>query len=261
MRLHFYKYHGTGNDFIMIDDREGHWPAQAVSLVPRLCDRHFGIGSDGLILIRNHPEADFEMVYFNPDGSQSLCGNGSRCAVAFARDIGIIQGESTTFMAYDGLHFAHFEGELIHLKMADNDSLQAVEQDYFADTGSPHYVRFQSLPDAAGLLHIAKEIRYSDRFAADGINVNLAEQVVPGHLRVRTYERGVEAETFSCGTGVVACAVSDAHRKGLYGPFRYELETLGGTLTVTGIRSDDGSVSDIWLIGPAARVYEGVIEG
>lgn len=241
----------------MIDDREGHWPAQAVSLVPRLCDRHFGIGSDGLILIRNHPEADFEMVYFNPDGSQSLCGNGSRCAVAFARDIGIIQGESTTFMAYDGLHFAHFEGELIHLKMADNDSLQAVEQDYFADTGSPHYVRVVDDLAEFPVVDQGRAIRYAPRFSPGGTNVNfISLNKIGNRLSIRTYERGVENETLSCGTGITAAALVAAN-KGLQSPVH--VQARGGNLQVA-FEKDGSRFINLYLIGPAKFVFEGHID-
>lgn len=259
MKWSFTKYHGTGNDFIIIDDRAGTFPAHDQQLIAAWCTRRFGIGADGLMLLQRAEGVDFRMVYFNSDGRESsMCGNGGRCIVHYAGSLGMIT-DTARFLAIDGMHKARLADGQVFLQMQDVAGVERAGSDCVVDTGSPHYVRFQSLPDAAGLLHIAKEIRYSDRFAADGINVNLAEQVVPGHLRVRTYERGVEAETFSCGTGVVACAVSDAHLKGLSGPFRYELETLGGRLTVTGNRSDDGSVTDIWLIGPAARVYEGVI--
>lgn len=257
MRLHFYKYHGTGNDFIMLDDREGQWSDDAGSLIPRLCDRHFGIGSDGLILIRNHEEADFEMVYFNPDGSQSLCGNGSRCAVAFAKDIGIIKGDSTTFMAYDGLHFAQFEGALVHLKMADNDSLEALENDFFADTGSPHYVQVVDNLPQFPVVEQGRAIRYSPPFSPGGTNVNfISLDKAANGLSIRTYERGVEDETLSCGTGITAAALVAA-QKGLQSPVH--IHARGGNLQVA-FQQDGQRFTNLYLIGPAKFVFEGHID-
>jgi diaminopimelate epimerase len=257
MRLHFYKYHGTGNDFIMIDDREGHWLEDPVALVPRLCDRHFGIGSDGLILIRNHQKVDFEMVYFNPDGSQSLCGNGSRCAVAFARDLGIISGESATFLAYDGFHFARIEGELIHLKMADNDNLQALEGNFFVDTGSPHYI--QVVEDLAQwpVVEKGRAIRNAPQFSPGGTNVNFISLDPPSNgLTIRTYERGVENETLSCGTGITAAALVAA-RKGLHSPVH--IHARGGELKVA-FQKEGPLFTELFLIGPAKFVFDGHID-
>lgn len=253
--IQFHKYQGTGNDFVMIDNRGLQFDKSNLSLIAQLCDRRFGIGADGVILIENHPELDFEMIYFNPDGSQSLCGNGSRCAVMFAKSLGIIQ-DKTEFLAIDGSHEAFIaEGE-VHLLMNDVTEHELIGEDFLINTGSPHYIKY--VPDAHDLdvVENGRAIRYSDRFKEEGVNVNFIEECPNNSLVIRTYERGVENETLSCGTGCTAAALSFA-LKGAESPVR--LNAVGGELQVSFIK-EGGNFKNIYLIGPAEKVFEGVIE-
>lgn len=204
--ISFFKYQGTGNDFVMIDNRENVFPKDDLSLITKLCDRRFGIGADGVILIENTESSDFEMVYFNPDGSQSLCGNGSRCAVMFANQLGIIE-DKTKFMAIDGEHEAHIKEGRVHLLMHDVNEVEQIGEDFLIDTGSPHYIKYVTDLDQKDMIAEGRAIRYSDRFKAAGVNVNLIEKQDDG-LKIRTYERGVEGETLSCGTGCTAAALA-----------------------------------------------------
>lgn len=256
MEISFYKYQGTGNDFVMIDDRADIFPDKDLSLIQRLCDRKFGIGADGLILIRDSEEYDFEMIYFNADGSQSMCGNGGRCTVAFAKFLEIV-GEKASFLAIDGGHQAVVTRDLIELEMRPVHCLSHTGQDFFVNTGSPHHVRFVKNVSDYPVFEEGKEIRYSSEYAPKGTNVNFVTPLGKDEIHVRTYERGVENETLSCGTGVTACAL-------VYG-FQYQLDevnvqTPGGRLKVKFTQSADGSFQDIWLIGPAEQVFEGRIE-
>lgn len=256
--MQFYKYQGTGNDFILIDDRQQTFPIQKEQ-VARLCHRRFGIGADGLILLQNHPDYDFRMVYFNADGNESsMCGNGGRCLVRFAHHLGIF-AEKTTFLAVDGVHEAFIRDGLVHLKMTDVTEVQQEPTFDFIHTGSPHYVAY--VPD---LRHFdvfgqGKQIRESERFAPGGTNVNFVEQLETDSLFVRTYERGVEDETYSCGTGVTACALSyylrNVHTS--VAGYTVRIQTLGGPLRVSFRANGSGRFSDIYLIGPAERVFEG----
>ncbi len=255
--LVFHKYQGTGNDFVMVDNRAGTFDRRAEVLVRRLCHRRFGIGADGLILLQAHPEHDFEMIYFNADGREgSLCGNGARCTVAFAKSLGLI-GTETTFLAADGPHYARLGADgLVHLQMPDVGAPQPHGDDYFLDTGSPHYVRRVADVAAADVLAEGRRLRHDPAFAPGGTNVNFVAVQPDGTLRVRTYERGVEAETFSCGTGVTAVALVMAHCAASAEPCT--LHTPGGTLRVTFARTGDG-YTDVFLIGPARSVFEGRI--
>ena len=237
MPIEFFKYHGAGNDFIMIDDREMMFPV-SVNFINHLCDRRFGIGADGLILLRNHPEYDFEMVYFNSDGNlASMCGNGGRCTAAFAKYLGMgMSGtapsspstpstssgssgaggnENFNFLAVDGPHKAFFKDGLVSLQIKDVAEISKRGLDVVLDTGSPHYVRFVDKDDIKGLdvVKLAKEIRYRPEFKEKGINVNFlsVDNAAPNHISIRTYERGVEDETLACGTGVVASAIAYFH--------------------------------------------------
>ncbi|SDK62669.1 diaminopimelate epimerase [Catalinimonas alkaloidigena] len=255
MLLRFHKYHGTGNDFIMVDDRN-----QSVKLsqamIARLCNRHFGIGADGLILVRNHPEYDFEMVYHNADGGVgTMCGNGGRCTVAFAHALGII-GTKTRFLAADGPHEAEIREGLVYLHMQAVEGIDRAADHVFLDTGSPHYVKWVDNLAAYDVVGEGKAIRYDERFApGGGTNVNFVERAPDGAVQVRTYERGVEDETLSCGTGVTAVALSS----GLPSPVR--ISTRGGNLRVA-FEQIDGSnhFQNIQLIGPAQTVFTGEVD-
>lgn len=256
MEISFYKYQGTGNDFIMVDDRSDLFPEKDLSLVQKLCDRRFGIGSDGLILIRTKEGFDFEMVYFNADGSQSMCGNGARCAVAFSRFLGII-GDDTNFYAIDGPHRATVVGSVVELGMSPVLSLANVGQDFFVDTGSPHHVRFVDKVEEFPVFEEGKKIRNSERYLPKGTNVNFVSPLGSDEIQVRTYERGVENETLSCGTGVTACALVFGFQNGLS---EVKIKTPGGNLRVRFSENPDGSFQQIQLIGPAEQVFEGKIE-
>lgn len=255
MKLEFYKYQGTGNDFIMIDNRRMIFDPGQTALVKKLCDRRFGIGGDGLILLETDSRLDFRMVYFNSDGNQSsMCGNGGRCIVQFAHDLGVIQ-DKTTFMAVDGLHDAFLKGGLVHLKMIDVLEVEKVENDFYLNTGSPHYVQFVNEVEDFPVYAEGYKIRNNDRFRKEGTNVNFVQKLDQGHIVVRTYERGVEDETYSCGTGVTAAAVA-ASLSGIQPPVR--VKTLGGDLQVD-FQEQDGKFSDVYLSGPAQQVFQGHI--
>ena len=256
MEISFYKYQGTGNDFVMIDDRLDLFPEKDLSLVQKLCDRKFGIGSDGLILIRNKEGFDFEMVYFNADGSQSMCGNGARCAMAFSKFLGIIENKAT-FYAIDGVHEAEIVGDMVELGMGQVLSLAQAGQDFFVNTGSPHHVRFVENVLEYPVFDEGAKIRYSESYMPKGTNVNFVTPLAHEEIQVRTYERGVENETLSCGTGVTACALVYGHQNKLN---EIKIKTLGGNLKVRFDKKSDGSFHNIQLIGPAERVFEGRFE-
>ena len=251
----FYKYQGTGNDFVMIDNRQKQFNASDISLTAKLCDRQFGIGADGVILIEESDQYDFEMVYFNPDGSQSLCGNGSRCAVMFANALGMIKDE-TEFLAIDGIHKAFIKDNVVHLQMHDVLDFEAIGNDFLIDTGSPHYIRYVNEVTSLDLVKEGRAIRYSDRFTQTGVNVNFIKEESQNILSIRTYERGVENETLSCGTGCTAAAIS-LGLKGGKSPVT--LNTKGGALSVA-FKKDGNTFTDVYLIGPARKVFEGQIE-
>jgi diaminopimelate epimerase len=255
VQLSFFKYQGTGNDFVMIDNRDGEMRL-AVEQVIRLCDRKFGIGADGVVLLEPHPTEDFHMNFYNPDGSQSFCGNGSRCAVAFARSLGMV-GNHGMFAAIDGHHaFIVNDGE-IAIQMRDVDAVKWEHEQCVIHTGSPHLIRKTEDPDIIDVALEGASIRYSDPFSAEGINVNFV-RLGEGELWMRTYERGVEAETLSCGTGVTAAALSLAALQPTVG--EVIVHTRGGELKVKLERSSDGGFHDIWLCGPAQSVFQGVID-
>jgi diaminopimelate epimerase len=252
--LHFHKFQGTGNDFLLVDNLEGVWKF-SVDQIVRLCHRKFGIGSDGLILLERHPELDFKMNFFNPDGSQSFCGNGSRCAVRFALELGLITNRCR-FSAIDGTHEAVVHEEEIRIHMHDVKEWSGTEKEFVLNTGSPHWLQVVNDVQEVNMVGVGRSVRYSDRFAPDGINVNVME-TGDGAIRMRTYERGVEDETLSCGTGVTAAGL-------VYGILHPEaggvkVETPGGTLRVEW-KQNQGVFTDIWLIGPAQKVFEGKIE-
>ncbi|WP_111668897.1 diaminopimelate epimerase [Algoriphagus litoralis] len=255
MELSFYKYQGTGNDFVMIDDRAATFDLYNLDLVRKLCDRKFGIGADGLIAIRNHPDFDFEMVYFNADGSQSMCGNGARCAVAFSSFLGIVNGK-TRFLAIDGPHEAVLNAEQVELLMGDVNEIASKSEDFFVNTGSPHHIRFVEKADGYPVFEEGKAIRNDSTYAPAGTNVNFVQPLSENEVFVRTFERGVEDETLSCGTGVTAAAIVFGTRQHQN---HIKINTLGGRLSVKFHSNPDGSFSDIWLIGPAEKVFTGKI--
>jgi len=256
MDINFYKYQGTGNDFIMIDNRQSHFNKNNTKLVARLCDRRFGIGADGLILLESDPDYDFRMVYFNADGGEgSMCGNGGRCIVAFARDLGLI-GETTSFIAVDGPHTAGIEGELISLKMQDVHKVSQNADYYFLDTGSPHHVQQISELGTYPVKEKGAKIRY-DLYGEAGSNVNFVKTEGDKNFFVRTYERGVEDETYSCGTGVTAVALA-MHGKQNEDSQEYSIRTLGGDLKVRFTWNGE-YYTEIYLVGPAVQVFKGTI--
>jgi len=258
MKTTFYKYQGTGNDFIMIDDRSGAFPASR-ELIASLCHRRFGIGADGLILLQSQAGYDFRMVYFNADGGEgSMCGNGGRCAVRFAHDLGLFSSD-TSFIAVDGPHEGNASPDIIRLKMSPVTKVEQHSEYDFMNTGSPHYVTYVDDIKEVDVVGIGKDIRYGSVFGpGGGTNVNFIEILDDNHLSVRTYERGVEDETYSCGTGVTACALSAYMHEGWKSPIT--VETLGGTLKVAYNETAPGNFDDIFLIGPAVRVFEGEVE-
>jgi diaminopimelate epimerase len=263
-KIHFYKYQATGNDFVLIDNRSGNYSFNN-DQIKKICDRRFGVGADGLMLIEKHPSLDFNLVYYNNDGSQSLCGNGSRAAVALASKLGLTN-HHTSFNAYDGGHQADLiKHDFIRLKMNDVKEVTKINyKEYFINTGSPHHLRYVTNLENYLVVEEGRKIRYSEQYAPKGTNANFVEQVDDNTIAVRTYERGVEDETLSCGTGVTAAALS-AYFLGYKSPVK--IKAKGGELTVefTPVQSGpNGSntvtFTDVYLIGPAKLVYEGDLE-
>lgn len=254
--MKFYKYQGTGNDFVVVDDRSKSFPISQ-EFIARLCHRRFGIGADGLMLLQEAEGYDFRMVYFNSDGTEgSMCGNGGRCLVRFAHDLGII-GDSTVFIAVDGEHEAKVTKEVISLKMIDVNNIEETPEYDFMNTGSPHYVTYVSDLQNYDVYSTGKAIRYGEPFVSKGgTNVNFVEVTGENALAVRTYERGVEDETYACGTGVTACAISANIRLG-FDKF-VDIKVMGGQLRIEFERTENG-YQNVFLIGPAVRVFEGEI--
>ena len=256
--MQFTKYHGTGNDFILVDDRELLFPENPARIAG-LCDRHFGIGADGLLLLRASADFDFEMIYYNSDGSAAtFCGNGGRCIVAFARKLGIT-GKECRFMAADGLHHAtipeEFPDEMtVSLEMRDALIYEHNPGYSYLNTGTYHVVQFVEDPGKMDIIAAGRRIRYDERYAPHGTNVNFVKQS-GNQLFVRTYEKGVEGETLSCGTGVTASAVAASLRDG---GSLYRIRTAGGSLEVR-LNNTDGKVSGILLQGAATKVFDGII--
>lgn len=257
--MNFYKYQGTGNHFIMIDNREGFFPKESISTIEKLCDNRFGIGADGLILLENDTDTDFRMVYYNSDGNQSsMCGNGGRCIVAFAKNLGLI-GQTTTFIATDGLHHATIltNGE-VSLQMKNVLDVKIEKEYVFLDTGSPHHVTLVNDIDDIDVKTEGAAIRYSDLYGKAGSNVNFVCQLSDNNFRIRTYERGVEDETLSCGTGATAVAIAMySLRKTNYK--KVEIDVEGGKLKVFFDKTENG-YENVFLVGPATFVFEGKIE-
>jgi diaminopimelate epimerase len=254
MNIHFYKYHGTGNDFILIDKREKQIDLEK-GQIARLCRRRFGIGADGLMLLENEPGYDFRMVYYNSDGNEStMCGNGGRCIAAFAKKLGLIN-MLTSFVAVDGSHSAtvHNDGT-ISLDMIDVKEIERQDDHLIINTGSPHYIKWVEDVANVDVFGEGRRIRNDQRFVPKGINVNFV-QTLGNSLRVRTYERGVEDETLSCGTGVTAAAI--ALKADQTGKFIVPVETPGGKLEVSFDKGTANTATNVVLKGPAVFVFEG----
>jgi diaminopimelate epimerase len=260
MKFHFYKYQATGNDFVLIDNRSGEY-SFSVEQIKKICDRKFGVGADGMMLIEKDPALDFNLVYYNSDGSQSLCGNGSRAAVNFASFLDLVNGHAS-FNAYDGKHEAEIlSSGIVRLKMKDTHAIAQHGNDFIINTGSPHFIRFVQQVNEFPVVEEGKKIRYSEPYNEKGINVNFVELLPDNTLFVRTYERGVEDETLSCGTGVTAAALA-ASFKGYTSPV--SIKTRGGNLSIEfkSGQSAAGAASfqDIFLVGSAKMVFEGTLE-
>lgn len=271
MQVCFSKYQGTGNDFILINNIDGAHDGLNLSQVGFLCDRKFGIGSDGLILINKSEDYDFAMVFYNPDGSQSFCGNGARCAVQFAGSEGLLSSSSVSFEGCDGVHQAELCGVDVKLQMSflkapmpidpKKQDIQPYKEAYFMDTGAPHFGVFVSdlkHLQSEHVLVFGKKIRFGAPYAHSGVNVNLIYVDRPGQLRIATYEKGVEYETLSCGTGATACALIYAATESLPND-SVSIHTKGGMLRVSFDTKADGTFSQVYLIGPAILIYEGKI--
>ena len=254
MNLTFYKYEGTGNDFVMIDNRNKTFPKNNVSIINKLCDRHFGIGADGVILLENDTNFDFKMIYFNADGSQTFCGNGGRCAVAFAKYLNIINNK-TTFTAVDGNHYAEIKNDIVSLHMIDVDDIQINDGYVFTYTGTQHHVELVDDLDNFPVFEEGKKIRYS--YTEPGSNVNFVQQINSDTFRVRTYEKGVEDETLACGTGVTAVAIA-MHASKKTNSSVINLPVEGGELEVS-FSEKNGTYTNVNLKGPATFVFKGSI--
>lgn len=253
--IQFYKYQGAGNDFIIIDDRKALFDKNNEKLIRELCDRRFGIGGDGLMLLQDTNNYDFRMLYFNADGKEgTMCGNGGRCIVSFARDLDIIRKEAV-FLAVDGRHEATIENNRVRLGMVDVDQYHMDEDAFILNTGSPHYVCFVDDLAAIDVNQRGAAIRNQPLYREQGINVNFVQKELDGYS-LRTFERGVEAETFACGTGAVASAMSIALQSGKDGTFHITLRVLGGVLEIE-FDKIGHNFSQVYLSGPAEQVFRG----
>jgi diaminopimelate epimerase len=256
-KIVFSKYQGAGNDFIIIDNRKGVFNADDSILINKLCDRRFGIGADGLILIASSASHDFEMKYFNSDGLEgTMCGNGGRCSADFAIKAGIA-GKKLAFQAIDGVHKAVAEEGIIRLQMNDLKDPRLIDGNYFINTGSPHYVIFKKDVKDIDVNTEGKKYRWSEKFAPGGTNVNFVE-IEKNGIYVRTFERGVEEETLSCGTGVTASAIASV-LSGHFDTKTVNVKTNGGNLSVS-LNISGMNITNIWLSGPATFVFNGEIE-
>ena len=255
-QLQFYKYQGTGNDFVIVDNRELVFPKENNQLIAKLCDRKFGIGADGFIALENDKTSDFKMVYYNADGNEStMCGNGGRCMVAFAKLLGIIE-DKTQFNAIDGMHNAEIQGNIVTLGMNNVDTISERPNYYFLNTGSPHHVQMVNEVSKIDVQKEGARLRYGI-YGEKGSNINFVQQTADNAFRVRTYERGVEDETLSCGTGVTAVALAMNFSKRTDAD-SVIIATEGGELEV-GFEKDNSSYSKVTLKGPAELVFKGVI--
>ncbi len=254
--IKFYKYQGTGNDFVMIDNRQQVISNDNLSLINSLCDRRFGIGADGLILLEDSAATDFKMVYFNADGNEgTMCGNGGRCIVAFAKFLKIIEN-ATTFEAIDGLHTATVSGDVVSLQMQDVTAINDKGAGVFLDTGSPHHVQFEEHISNFDIKTIGRNIR-NEVYGTEGSNVNFVKKIDNTTFRLRTYERGVEDETLACGTGATAVAIAMNYLKETNAS-DIKLNVEGGELHVS-FDVKEGNYSNVFLKGKAVQVFKGDI--
>jgi len=259
-QVSFYKYQGAGNDFILVDNRNEEYSNFSLNLISQLCNRHFGIGSDGFIFINKHQELDFDMQFHNPDGSQSFCGNGARCAVAFYSFLNSRKGRFS-FNAFDGLHSAELlENGMVRLKLNDvSQVIEYSENSFELYTGSPHLIKFENEIDKLDVKHEGSAIRYSEKYKSQGININFVQKIDDYCISIRTYERGVEDETLACGTGITAAALAHAKKIKLSGFQRIKINARGGELFVDFV-AEDNNFTKILLEGPASFVFKGTID-
>ena len=259
MQIDFYKYQGTGNDFVMIDNRADFFPKDNVKVIERLCDRRFGIGADGLILLEKDANTDFKMVYYNADGNESsMCGNGGRCLVGFAKKLGII-GSKTIFIATDGLHHASVgDDNLVALQMIDVETITAFDTHTFLNTGSPHHVELVDDLETYKVKENGARLRYSELYGEKGSNINFVKKIDDTTFSLRTYERGVEDETLACGTGATAVAIA-MNATGQTNETNLNLNVEGGKLQVN-FEKRDHLYTNIFLKGPAEFVFKGTIQ-
>ena len=259
MELIFDKYHGLGNDFVIIDGRSLNFQQLNQNQIKKICNRNFGVGADGLILIKDHLKLDFEMIYYNSDGLlSSMCGNGARCSVAFAYEKNICS-EKMVFMAYDGPHKGFILADS-NIKLSFNDISNIKENEYgiYIDSGSPHLLIFDKNIEELNFKELGSSIRHSKKFLKEGVNVNFIEHINKNRFKLRTYERGVEDETLSCGSGAVAAAIS-AHYKGLAKNYSEILiQTLGGALKVD-FKCEKEKYFKTYLSGKTQKVFSGII--
>lgn len=261
MQISFYKYQGTGNDFILIDNRKNILPKPSSEIISKLCDRKFGIGADGLMLLQEKEGYDFEMVYYNADGNLgSMCGNGGRCVTAFANFLGILKDQKAYFLAVDGPHYAQLPSDdYVELKMIDVSTSDYNPNYIFLDTGSPHHIQFVPQIEGFDVYNEGKAIRNNETYKEEGTNVNFIEVLQKQQIKVATFERGVEDETLSCGTGVTAAAIAYHIEHGENSnKADVSIETKGGELKVH-FQQKEQDFYDIWLCGPATQVFKGEI--
>ncbi|HEY4198802.1 MAG TPA: diaminopimelate epimerase [Mucilaginibacter sp.] len=259
MKIPFYKYQGAGNDFILVDNRDNTIDHHNIQLISHLCDRRFGIGGDGIMFLQDKEGYDFEMVYYNSDGQpSSMCGNGGRCIVAFAKFLGIIKTE-TDFLAVDGPHHARISesGDWVSLQMIDVHTVNTDASAYVLNTGSPHYVKLVDDLQHRNVYQEGYAIRNNATYRANGINVNFVEPIDKGYF-VRTFERGVEDETYACGTGVTAVALAMAKHNNQTGTIETPIKVLGGDLNIR-FNYDGELFTHIFLEGPAVQVFAGEV--
>lgn len=256
MKLFFEKYQATGNDFIVIDSWQKNIDLTKEQ-IKFLCDRHFGIGSDGILILKNSSNADFQMIFYNPDGSRAtFCGNGARCITKFAFTKGYIKN-NTNFIADDGYHEAVIKNDTVEIKMSEVKEFEVINDKIFLNTGTPHLVAFIQDIDELNLIEFARPLRYTIN-SPIGTNVNVVEEIAEGYIKIRTYEKGVENETLSCGSGTVASAIA-FNLKTHKSLNKVKIKTLGGNLEVS-FDKKDNHFFNIWLSGPAQKVFEGQIE-